>query len=187
MPQKTPIPGISGVTPAKPRSKRRTDSSVQPFWTSDIGKLSASLWLPGSQMTQRDHVLGKAWFSSTEQWDVNPHQCQWNSRLVDIILKSSDGGEAQVTAPSSESPLLEARRIRVYPANPKQGELLRKWFGTARWTYNQCLNLVKDKTCKSNKSGGLREAVVNDGNYKETNQSVLETPHVTLELVPIWI
>jgi putative transposase len=71
---------------------------------------------------------------------------------------------------------IKTRRIRVYPATQEQKELLPRWFGTARWTYNQCLLRVQSGECKPNRSGGLREAIINDKNYVETKKWVLETP-----------
>ncbi len=71
---------------------------------------------------------------------------------------------------------ITTRRIRVYPATDQQRTLLPKWFGTARWTYNECLRLVKQNQCTPTRSGGLREALVNDSNYANVNQWVLETP-----------
>ncbi|KAK9315466.1 hypothetical protein V1524DRAFT_362903, partial [Lipomyces starkeyi] len=34
---------------------------------------------------------------------------------------------------------------RVYPSTTAKKKPLRKWFGTARWTYNQCLDAVETK------------------------------------------
>lgn len=52
-----------------------------------------------------------------------------------------------------------------------------KWFGTARWTYNQALNTVeKDKTPRKKKE--LRAKCVNKDIIKENNNEwVLETPY----------
>ncbi len=39
---------------------------------------------------------------------------------------------------------LRAKRVKLNPS-PAWKKRLRKWMGTARWTYNQCVQLVKDK------------------------------------------
>jgi hypothetical protein len=38
---------------------------------------------------------------------------------------------------------LKTRKIRIYPM-PEEREKLRKWMGTARWTYNKVLKMVQD-------------------------------------------
>jgi putative transposase len=129
-------------------------------------------------MVANDKILGENWFGACQETLASGAvKCQWDDGLLLKWLKTLDGGKQQLKALTS-SRLLETRKIRVDPATPQQGELLRKWFGTARWTYNQCLTRLNDepKTYKATKSGGLREAVVNDDKYKQVNKWVLETP-----------
>jgi putative transposase len=73
---------------------------------------------------------------------------------------------------------MKVRKIRVYPANEEQRKLLLQWFGTARWTYNECLKKLRlpNSPYKPTWSGGLREAVVNNSNYETVNRWVLDTP-----------
>jgi putative transposase len=112
-----------------------------------------------------------------------------DSDLLDSWLMTTDGGAAQVdnkslvtkkqrTESNKGTAWVKTRKIRVYPANDAQHTLLPKWFGTARWTYNQCLKALQEEKSvfKPNRSGGLREAVVNDGNYILENTWVLDTP-----------
>jgi hypothetical protein len=49
-------------------------------------------------------------------------------------------------------------------------------FGTARWTYNQCLSLVK-KVRTLLKKKELRARVVNNGNNETENAWVKDTPY----------
>ncbi|KAK9483937.1 hypothetical protein V1527DRAFT_471674, partial [Lipomyces starkeyi] len=53
----------------------------------------------------------------------------------------------------------KVRRFRVYPST-KQKKTLRKWLGTARWTYNQCLDAVEKKEIARTKKD-LRAAFLN--------------------------
>ncbi|KAK9488040.1 hypothetical protein V1527DRAFT_459231, partial [Lipomyces starkeyi] len=46
----------------------------------------------------------------------------------------------------------KVRRFRVYPST-KQKKPLRKWHGTVRWTYNQCLDAVEKKESLIDKMG----------------------------------
>jgi putative transposase len=107
---------------------------------------------------------------------------------LDQWLLSTDGGPAQVRDPNlrpkrqkktsktkANSSLQATRKVRIYPT-AAQKDKLQRWFGTARWTYNRCLDLVNNKTCRPTMSGGLREAVVNDGNYANRDAWVLDCP-----------
>jgi len=63
----------------------------------------------------------------------------------------------------------------VYPTL-KQKETLNSWFGCARWTYNECVKLIKSRKVKANR-GALRKACVNNCNFKDKDQWVTETPY----------
>lgn len=77
--------------------------------------------------------------------------------------------------PSQKKKAEKSKKIRLYP-NPKQRETLNKWFGTARWTYNQCLNGIQKEGIPRKKKN-LRAKYLNEENYKNTdNRWVLETP-----------
>jgi len=43
------------------------------------------------------------------------------------------------------------RKIQIYPNKDQKTDLERKWMGTVRWTYNQCLNSINKKECKLTK------------------------------------
>jgi len=67
-----------------------------------------------------------------------------------------------------------AKKVRVYPT-PKQKETLSGWFGCARWTYNECVKLIKSKKVKVNK-GELRKACINKDAIKG-KEWVAATPY----------
>ncbi|KAK9363877.1 putative transposase DNA-binding domain-containing protein, partial [Lipomyces starkeyi] len=70
----------------------------------------------------------------------------------------------------------KVRRFRVYPST-KQKKTLRKWFGTARWTYNQCLDAVEKKEIARTKKD-LRAAFLNKEAIDKMGKPwVLETPY----------
>lgn len=78
--------------------------------------------------------------------------------------------------PNGKPSAAKARKIRVYPS-AEQRRVLLKWFGTARWTYNKCLEAIKSDRCKRNKKE-LRALIVNNDNYEHGENSwVLETPY----------
>ena len=47
-----------------------------------------------------------------------------------------------------EVPAGKTMKIRLFP-NKEQDRVLRRWFGTARWTYNRCLEAVKNNRMKA--------------------------------------
>ena len=72
-------------------------------------------------------------------------------------------------------PLVEKTiRIRLFPT-PEQNQVLKRWFGTARWTYNRCLDAVKRRGVKRSKKT-LRAECLNRDAFEGTNLIwVLET------------
>jgi DNA-nicking Smr family endonuclease len=74
-----------------------------------------------------------------------------------------------------KEPAEKVKKIRLFP-NQSQKEILKKWFGTARWTYNQCLTEVeKNGTPRTKKD--LRIKCLNAEQFKDQNQWVLDTPY----------
>ena len=110
--------------------------------------------------------------------------------LLNSWLATTEGGPKQLandtglpppskktkTTKSDKASAGKTRKIRVYP-NPRQRLLLRQWFGTARWIYNQCLDLIKGDRSKRNKKD-LRTAIVNNESPAcVANPWLLETPY----------
>ena len=69
-------------------------------------------------------------------------------------------------------------KMKKYLLKPtaKQKKLLRKWFGTARWTWNQCLAATKEDVKKATLKY-LRPTHINIINYENKNEWVKETPY----------
>jgi len=65
-------------------------------------------------------------------------------------------------------------KIRVYPTK-EQDAKLKRWFGAARWTYNQCVESFKSKACKINKKE-LRSRHVNNEALQD-NEWAKEVPY----------
>ena len=177
----------------------RTDSNLLPFWHADVARLSEHLWLPTLEdCAQGTTRVGLAnWYTTrllVPEKGVVTKRLGYEHALLERWLEKTEGGKAQVDDPSSAANAkkarteekaapapakdLKTRKIRVYPANEAQDKLLRKCFGTSRWIYNECLKRLREQPTvfKPNVKGGLREAVVNDGNYQTEKQWVLETP-----------
>ena len=77
--------------------------------------------------------------------------------------------------PRSQAPQRH-KRSGCTPAPSTEKELLLKWFGTARWTYNKCLEAIKEDRAKLSKKE-LRALLINNENYVTENQWVLDTPY----------
>jgi putative transposase len=78
----------------------------------------------------------------------------------------------------SSSTSLKTLKIRLYPTS-RQKQTLRSWFGTARWTYNAALDLIKNNPHhpdRFNKSW-LQQQCVNQIVFRNTPYAwVLDTP-----------
>lgn len=69
------------------------------------------------------------------------------------------------------------RSIRIYPTSD-QMLTLRKWMGTVRWTYNQCVRLVYIDKTTSNNQKEFRAAVVSlDSPAVSANPWLKEVPY----------
>ena len=114
----------------------------------------------------------------------------YSQSLLSSWLATTEGGPQQIasdagmpppskkakTKKSDKPSAGKARKTRVYP-NPRQRALLRRWFGTARWVFNQCLALIKVDPSKRNRKA-LREAIVNnDSGMCTAFPWLLETPY----------
>lgn len=65
------------------------------------------------------------------------------------------------------------KKIRVYPTH-KQRKILEQWFGTARWTYNHCVEY--DRGHKKSGKGDLRKYCINSDSELVT-EWVKQTPY----------
>ncbi|CAB4483562.1 hypothetical protein RhiirA1_394115 [Rhizophagus irregularis] len=76
-------------------------------------------------------------------------------------------------------------RIRLYPKREER-EKLRKWMGTARWTYNKCLHGITKENIKRTKKD-LRAHFLNAKAFNTTPELkwVLETPMIFV--IRLWM
>lgn len=71
---------------------------------------------------------------------------------------------------------MKARKIRVYPTI-KQKQVLLRWLGTSRWTYNNVVSSIRDRSCAANKKM-LRSLWLNkEPLQKKGYDWALETPY----------
>lgn len=141
-------------------NKRVKTTKLKPFWNDTSLELSRRL---------PSHTLSAAkWMKAARHW--------WFTGKRSRLNTSED--VPRITLPQSQiddddKPLLKAIRIRVYPTK-EQKQIISKWFGVARWTYNQCANALNEDKSYNKKS--LRSKFVNNVNFESENQWVTEVP-----------
>ena len=90
----------------------------------------------------------------------------------EMLPKSSKKSKKEVKKP----PAGKVQRIRIYP-NQQERLKLRRWMGTARWTYNWCLTAVEKEGIKWKKKD-LCTLYLNAKNFNNTKLKwILETPY----------
>lgn len=189
-----PLTNSSATSPLVSTS---SDAVLKPFWKKHTRELSAKLWLPtktdsvvspltSSETCLKDRAV-KSWFSvkrviQPPMMKQNLQTTCWPS-LMSSLQKETDSVQPQTASggkSSSKKPKVEkeqkvqmkARKVRIYP-NAEERATLRKWMGTARWTYNQCLSKTQEGVKKAKKE--LRAHCLNqDANLP---QWVYETPY----------
>ena len=126
------------------------EKGLEPYWNGLCKVISSKLLLPigidspGSVSTLYDTSLNKtvanSWFL-TKQNTVRKK----NSRR--IFSQSCMYSVAECT--DSEVTVTKSKKIRVYPTT-EQREILRQWFGTARFIYNQTVALLNETETPAN-------------------------------------
>lgn len=79
----------------------------------------------------------------------------------------------------------KSRKVRIFPT-AEQKALLKRWIGTARWTYNRCNAAVRNGECKAtlddlrerfvNRDGLLKRRRTNDGQASDLSW-LIDTPY----------
>jgi len=97
------------------------------------------------------------------------------TREVENQATNRTAGKAN--AAQDKLPPGKVKKIRLFPTT-KQKRVLNKWFGTARWTYNQVLAGLKNDSEKSLNRTELRSRFVNNGLFEGTEKAwVTDTPY----------
>ncbi len=99
---------------------------------------------------------------------------------MDYVQPQIAGGEEMLPKSSKKEvkklPAGKVQRIHIYP-NQQERLKLRRWIGTARWTYNRCLIAVEKEGIKREKKD-LRALCLNAKNFNDTKLKwVLKTPY----------
>ena len=134
-------------------------SDLRPFWSPITQIISSHTWLPESSLSVFN---SHSWFScffcfESQNLYFDPSKL---SNLLDYKTENSN---------------FKTKKIQIFPS-PVQEKSIKNFFGAARFTYNQALNLFRDNIARTKKS--LRKKCVNDNAYPDLSMKWLyETPY----------
>lgn len=132
---------------------------LKPYWSDQCKEKSLNLWLPTKTVLQDLESISSDKFLSSmveNSWFSTKFYCPQNLNLQKIYAQSSMS--FHVDYMDYENTKIVSRRIRVYPTK-EQKLVLRKWFGTSRFTYNQVVSYLKQPNTISS-WGNLKTEVI---------------------------
>ncbi len=143
----TPMPKSLEILAVASTSKEK---DLTPDWTGFCKVLSSKLLLPigidspGSVSilydTSLNRTVANSWFLTKQ----NTVRKKNSPRIFSPSCTSS-----VTDCPGSEATVMKSKKIRLLPT-AEQRLQLRQWFGTARFTYNQTLHLLKTTDTQAN-------------------------------------
>jgi hypothetical protein len=155
-----------------PKSSAKITSN--PFWC-DVSKiLSKKMWFQPTEHTTSIGTFGNnSWFNFKIQKGRSESQTIWDWRTIQQTHEDSKSVEEppkkKAKAKKSNKEAAEkVIKIRLYP-DKQQDQILKRWFGTARWTYSQCLSAVEKEKVKKTKKA-LRAKCLNADNFEKKKQ-----------------
>lgn len=147
-----------------------TSTKPVPFWNEFTKYWSSRIWLP--ERTVEEKIPMDAWFSVTVHKSLDPIP-----PIQMPLWKIIRDPPVEVKRLKTENKVpMKVAKIRLYPT-PEQRKTLLKWIGTTRWTYNECLALIKDD--RKNKTQEILRAHCTNASsplINEENPWVLDTP-----------
>ena len=149
------------------------ERALLPYWSDYTAAISSNLWLPietGSPDSALN--LSSGWLNETEAWSWfsasrNTAPNRNSPRIFSPFSTPSVAGCMDYAGTRTQS-----KRIRIYPT-PAQKKMLRLWFDTARWCYNETIAWLKE-------SG-------QDANWKRIKTPLIHGVPTRLESVPYQI
>ncbi|CAG8447381.1 9219_t:CDS:2 [Scutellospora calospora] len=130
-------------------------------------EISERLWLPEKHDLKISNFISHSWFNIKRSEQVSIKNVE-----IPIIPRYQEHID-------SENDELKTKKIRIYPTKEEK-QKLKSWIGTARWTYNQCLDSldeIRNLKTKKEKIQYMRQKHIVASNYKNTELSwVIDTP-----------
>jgi Helix-turn-helix domain len=176
-----------------------SDGDLRPFWNAYTREESLKWWLPektdcvaldwSSWSGSLKRTGRGSWFSvqtsipAAVRSENSLKTCSpsslslWRDIMECVrpsIVKEDTRPSKKIKVPK-KSLAAKVRRVRLFPTKEER-QTLRKWIGTARWTYNRCLVAVEKEGVKRNKKE-LRAHCLNADVFESDteNKWVLET------------
>jgi len=190
---------IDKEEPQPPQQQLQVQPQLQPqlqpvpFWDDLSQKISEWIVLPKTVVQKRSSKElpkgKKPWYTIEEKQfksDSKPVKVDWK-KVVQLMHNAAKKDEEEKEKSKNKKKRPKKKRKKPEAGKAKkiklrltanQKDTLKQWMGTARWTYNQCLNEIKTKNLSINADTKklLRERFIYNDNYKTTNQWVLNTP-----------
>ena len=173
----------------------KKDVVSKPFWNEFTKEQSKKLWLPtkidcvdmdlNSLNSSSRKLIQNSWFSVKVQKNKTPLENSQTISLPSVITLSprkmecdqqkTEEKKSNKKKKKNKPSAGKVRKIRLFP-NERQKEILMRWFGTTRWTYNQCLTAVEKEEIPKDKDA-LRLRCLNSECFQNKNKWVLKTPY----------
>ena len=173
------------------RDKLSDNKILQPFWNKYSKKISKKL---PSRM-KKDYpkyfndesscnLMSNSWFRVKTNKMKSVHNRKWIKKLFPSLIPIDDEKEIKLIEEEENNnstvnetkkmkkihPPMKVIKYRVYPSK-KQIEILKSWFGVARWTYNQCVHYVYENKKTSYSKKELREKFINNENFEQPDKT----------------
>ena len=143
------------------------EKEYSPFWTESLKEQSKKLWSPiktdcvDSELNCYNgcskNLTVNSWFSVKLQTPVQNSNCPKTSFPLSTTLQQKIM-ECEVHK-TEKLEILKARKIKLYPTTQEK-QILTRWFGATRWTYNKCLEYIQTNKDGMNKKT-LRTKFIN--------------------------
>ena len=150
------LPLSKGSTPARRSSKTSevastsTGKGLEPYWNASCEAINAALLLPigidspvsaaKSYSSWLNKTVAKSWFS-TKLFTVPKRS------LLPIYSQFCRSFPVECT--DAANTVTKSKKIEIFPT-VEQKSILRKWFGTSRYVYNQAVCLLADGDTPTN-------------------------------------
>ena len=157
--------------------KRGRTHGLGPWWNPSVAAISERLSLPtetGSVATDLNSsrpsvgiMARKSWFAMSQKETLTEEKRMGSPQISlpsATSLSTGTTADAQNEAERDVVDKYRARNVKLKPT-PAWKQRLNKWFGTSRWTYGRCVDLVKARKVKAWDLKGLRNRVVHANNY----------------------
>ena len=137
------------------------DKDISPYWSGFTAAISSQVWLPiladpkspdlKSSKGMPSITATGSWFQSI--WTNAPDGESQNLFPTGFTLSTTEFAESAATP-------TQARKIRVYPTKD-QRRILKLWFDTARWCYNETAARLKADTELKASWKALKTGIIN--------------------------